>query len=225
MKISRRWPLASKAYIGVALLCALTACGLTRGYAARLDAARPDPGPLVNVVVATAPVTRGSPVTGVDVRSIPEKYSPAGALVRPEQATGRVALTDIAAGEVITSNRVAAPRSGPVAALVPPGLRAVTIPVDVPAGALQDGDRVDVLATYGGDRTHVETVAQSLEVLSVIETGTGADALAPGAVDGGIQLVLLVSPETAEQLAYAGAFATLSVSIEPAPAASPPPPG
>jgi len=223
MKISRRWPVASKAYFGIALLCALVAFGLTRGYAARLDAVRPDPGPLVKVVVASAPVTRGSPVTDVDVRSIPEKYAPPGALTRPEQATGRVALTDIAAGEVITSNRVAAPRSGPVAALVPPGLRAVTIPVEVPAGALQEGDRVDVLATYGGDRTHVETVAQSLEVLSVIDTGT--DALAPGAADAGTQLVLLVSPETAEQLAYAGAFATLSVSIEPAPAASPPPPG
>ena len=199
MKISRRWPVASKAYFGVALVCALASFGLTRGYAARLDSARPDPGPLVRVVVASAPVTRGSPVSDVEVRSIPEKYAPPGALDRPDLATGRVALTDIAAGEVITSNRVAAPRSGPVAALVPPGLRAVTIPVDVPAGALQDGDRVDVLATYGGDLTHVETVAQSLEVLSVIETGP--DALAPGAVDGGIQLVLLVSPETAEQLA------------------------
>jgi Flp pilus assembly protein CpaB len=78
---------------------------------------------------------------------------------------------------------------------------------------VRPGDRVDVLATYGGERPHTETVASGLEVLRVMSPATS------GAVGGGAEvpsLVLLVSPLDAERLAYAKAFADLTVSIAPA---------
>lgn len=214
--------MASKAYLGLALLCGLGAFGLSRGYAERLNALRPDPGPIVQVAVASHAVARGTTLApdDVEIRSIPSTFAPPGAYRSQTQVVGRVLTSDIAAGEALTASRLAAARSGPVAALVPPGLRAVVVDAGVPAETLHAGDRVDVLATYGGDRSHVETVADSLEVLSILEPSV-TGGLTPGASGGGAQVVLLTSPSVAEQLAYARAFAILSVSIEPAPGSVP----
>jgi Flp pilus assembly protein CpaB len=99
-----------------------------------------------------------------------------------------------------------------VASLVPSGLRAFVVPAGVPAGVVRAGDRVDVLATFGGPHPYTDTVGTDLEVLSVIEEPAGTFE-ASGS--GGPSLVLLVSPETAERLAHATAFAQLSVTIAP----------
>jgi Flp pilus assembly protein CpaB len=122
-----------------------------------------------------------------------------------------VLVSALASGEALTQSRLAAPRSGPVAAIVPPGLRAFVVATDVPPEAVAAGDRVDVLATFGGGRPHTETVSTGLEVLSVLGSGQ-TDALS-GAPSDAPRLVLLVSPDTAERLAYAAAFGDLSVTI------------
>jgi hypothetical protein len=81
------------------------------------------------------------------------------------------------------------------------------------------GDRIAVLATYGGGHPHTETVASDLEVLMVLEPGSGG-GLAPSSGEAAsTQLVLLVSPDVAESLAYAIAFGTLAVAIDAAPSA------
>ncbi len=218
MVFRRRWPTASKAYLAIAVACGLAAFGLTRGYALRLRALHADVGPAVAVVVASVDIPRGGTLQASQVRTeqIPKRYVPPGALRSTSAAAGRVSLTDIAVGEVVTGTRLAPAGSGPVAALVPPGLRAYPIAADVPPGSLRPGDSVDVLAAFGGQQAHAETVASGLRVLRVIPTAPSS-SLTPGGPGAEPNILLIVSPDDAERLSYASAFAHLSVAIEPPP--------
>lgn len=151
------------------------------------------------------------------IEEIPSKFAPPGAVGSIDVVEGRTLAADVLAGEAVTNARVGAEGAGPVAALVPSGLRAVTVGSGVPPGSIRPGDRVDVLATFGGPHPHTETVATCLEVLLVLgpdgSSGVVVSA-AGGAGDGGPSLVLLVSPDEAERLAYAKAFADISIAID-----------
>jgi pilus assembly protein CpaB len=214
----RKWPIVAKVYLALAAVSALGAFGLARGYAQRLEVLHPAVGSLVPVVFAVGDVARGSTLSSaeVEVRSMPSAYTPPGAFGDAADVDGRIAVADLAAGEPITRTRVSSLKVGPIAALVPLSLRAFAIDAVVPDGAVQAGDRVDVLATYGGGHPHTETVAVGLEVLLVLrpaaEGGLGGSSGSEGP-----RLVLLVAPDTAERLAYAQAFGEITVTIEGAP--------
>lgn len=200
------------------------AFGLTRGYESRLAATRPDVGPPVSVVVAAADLSRGATLDegSVATSTVPRSLVPPGALTQASRAIGRVVLTDLAAGEVVTATRLASPSAGPVAALVPPGEQAFVVPTGVPAGSIVAGDRVDVLATFGGTHPHTETVATGLEVLSVLAPAGDGGTLSVGTgATSGEQLVLVVRPDQAEGLAYATSFGEISVTIVGASEATP----
>ena len=212
----RRWPLASKILMVLAVLLGSLAFVMVRGYQDRVEALRPAVGPMVPVVVAAADLTRGSVLaeTMLEASSMPESFAPPGAVASPAAAAGRVLTADIAAGEVLTSSRLSVPEAGPIAALVPEGLRAMVITAPLPANALRAGDHVDVYATYGGGRPHTELAASALEVLRIIagSSGSGGIAGTTSSADG-ITLVLLVDEAAASRLAYAHSFAQLSVVI------------
>jgi Flp pilus assembly protein CpaB len=209
----RRWPRAARISAALALLSGLTAFALVQGYVGRIEASRPALSPPVAVVVAAADLSRGVTLDAdaLQIRRIPAEFAPPGAIGDPADAQGRVLVSGLAAGEPVTATRLAAPHTGPVAALVPAGLRAFVVATDVPPQAVHAGDRVDVLGTFGGGRPHTETVATALEVLSVLGSGQ-TDALS-GAPSDSPRLVVLVSPDEAERLAYAAAFGDLSVTI------------
>ena len=192
---------------------------LVHGYQARLEALRPAVGPAVPVAVAARDLARGEVLVPGTLRvvEVPARYAPPGAVSDPLAISGRVLLAPLAAGEPLTASRIAEPRAGPVAALVDPGLRAVPVAVEVPAGFVRPGDLVDVLATFGGPQPHVETAAAGVEVLAVLRLGgQGEGLLEPGPGSGPTHLVLLVTPETADRLAFARAFAELSVAVRSA---------
>jgi pilus assembly protein CpaB len=208
----RRWSTASRLFALLAVASGIAAFAIVRGYAARLEALRPVVGRPIPVVIAAADLTRGTSIGAsmVRVAPLPSMLAPPGSFPDATELEGRILLTDIAEGEAITPTRLAARSAGPVAALVEPGLRAAVVNAGLPPGAVRPGDRVDVLATYGGERPHTETVASGLEVLRVMAPSPS------GAVGSGSEapsLVLLVSPLDAERLAYAKAFADLDVSI------------
>jgi pilus assembly protein CpaB len=211
----RRWSTASRLFALLALASGIAAFAIVRGYAARLEALRPVVGQPMPVAIAAADLTRGTSIGGsmVRVAPLPSMLAPPGSFPDAAELQGRVLLTDIAEGEAITRTRLAARSAGPVAALVEPGLRAAVVDSGLPPGAVRPGDRVDVLATYGGERPHTETVASGLEVLRVMAPSPSG---AVGSGSGTPSLVLLVSPLDAERLAYAKAFADLTISIAPA---------
>lgn len=218
----RRPPRATVLLLAASVTCAIGAFALVRGYAARLDALRPAVGPPVPVVVAAGPVARGTTIAADDlaVIEVPGRFAPPHALADPAEAVGRTTLTALAAGEAVTPTRLVGGEGGPLARLVPPGLRAVPIVVaSVPPG-LVAGDRIDVLATYGEGRMYAETVGSELELLlapggeisSAIASGAGASgAGASGA--GGTSLVVLADTATATRLARSSAASVLSIAV------------
>ena len=178
----------------------------------------------VGVVVAGERIDRGAVVSPSQLRvaRLPEQYVPPGSIHDVSKAAGRVLLAGLSPGEVVTENRLARVRAGPVASLVPRGLRAFAVPTSLPRGAVVPGDRVDVLATFGSGQPHTEIVVESVEILLVLSTdhssrdagGVGLDAEGAGA-SAPSTLVLLVAPEQEQRLAYARAFASLEVAIVP----------
>lgn len=199
-------------------MCGVAAFGLVRGYATRLEALRPEIGSEVPVVVATQDITRGTQldVSMLRVEQMPSKFAPPGAVATVADVLGRTLAADVVTGEAVTTARIGANGAGQVATLVPSGLRAMTVDAGVPFGSVRPGDRVDVLATFGGPHPHTETVATGLEVLLVLgsDGSTGVISTSSGSGAAGPTLVLLVSPDAAEQLAYAKAFADLSIAID-----------
>lgn len=203
----RRRPPASKVLAALSVLLAAGATLLLRGHLARLEARAATPGDTRPVVVATADLSRGTTLSGAMLRTmeVPDAYRPPGALSRPGDAAGRTLVADVAAGEAITATRLA--RGGPLAALVPAGLRAVPIAVPLHAGALRPGDRVDVLAAFAVGRGYAETVVAGAEVLRVL---AGSEPAA-----GTVTVLLLVGPDDAERLVQARSSADLSLAIAP----------
>jgi Flp pilus assembly protein CpaB len=215
MVFRRKLPRSSFVLLISSVVCALAAALVMRAYAHRLDTVRPDGGPPVSVVAATTDLARGAVLTesALEVVTMPSRFAPPGAMRDVARATGRIAVADIAAGEVVTELRLAGARSGPTASLVPAGMRAVQVPVASVVG-VKPGDLVDVIATFGGGGAHSEVAGQAIEVLAVDRASGGASfgGTSTGA-SGGLGLVLLVSPDDAERLAFASAFATLFVAV------------
>jgi pilus assembly protein CpaB len=204
----RARPRASRVLMVVAVLVATGATFVLREHLQRLEARAASAGPGQPVVVAAQNLYRGTVLEPamLSARPVPIRYRPPGALARPADAVGRALAADVVAGEPVTEVRLAPP-GGPVASLVPPGLRGMAVTAPVPRGTLSPGDRVDVLATYGAGQPYTETVATAVEVLQV-HPGTDPDEF--GAVS---TVILLVDPETVERLAYARAFAELALSV------------
>jgi pilus assembly protein CpaB len=174
MLFRRKLPRSSFILLAISVSCAVAAGLVMQAYAHRLDRTRPDGGPPVTVVAAATLVRRGAVLTEavLEMATVPSRFAPPGALSDVARAVGRVAAADIAAGEILTNLRLAGARSGPTASVVPPGMRAVEVPV-ASAVAVAPGDLVDVIATFGGGGAHTEMAGEAIEVLAVGRAGGG----------------------------------------------------
>jgi Flp pilus assembly protein CpaB len=204
----------SKALALLAIAAGIGSFAIVRGYAAELDALQPRLGDRVPVVVADRALSRGAVLADGDLRveKVPSAYAPPGAFATAGDVVGQSLATDLAAGEAVTRTRVGG-AGGPVASLVTSGLRAFVVASGLPPGVLDPGDRVDVIATFGGPRPYTDTVGSGLEVLSIVEDDS--ETFQAGGSTGP-SLVLLVSEQTAEELAHATAFGRITVTVAPA---------
>jgi pilus assembly protein CpaB len=210
----RKLPRSSFVLLSLSLACALGAALAMRAYARRLDASRPDGGPPIEVVTAARPLARGTVLTEdmLGLVTIPSRFAPPGAVRDAGRVVGRVAAAALAEGEVVTGLRLAGGGAGPTAATVPAGMRAVQVPVAFAVG-VKPGDLVDVIATFGGGGAHTEVTGEAFEVLGVDRDGGGGGSFGGAASSSSVGLVLLVTPADAERLAFASAFATLSIAV------------
>ena len=202
----RTRPRSSKLLFAASLVLGVVAALILRAHLERVEAAAASTGPGIATVVAAGDLERGATLspTDLEVRRVPEEYRPPGSVTTRSALVGRRLAGAIGAGEPVTASRIA-PAGGLVASAAPSSLRAVSVPTDLPAAAIAPGDRVDVFATYGAGQPHTELVAGSSEVIRVV---------APDDLSGAVTLFVLVDPETAERLAFARAFADLSVAIQ-----------
>ncbi len=142
----------------------------------------------VQVLVAKLNLPAGVLVKADDLRwqawpdeSVPKSYVTKGKFDE-EAFVGAVVRQGIAAGEPISRTRVVQPGdNGFLAALLSPGMRAITVPVNATTGIsgfVFPGDRVDLILTHqiefqdDGDRPRQasETVLSNVRILAIDQT-------------------------------------------------------
>jgi Flp pilus assembly protein CpaB len=182
------------AFAAAALVCAALAAGVAGGY--RSDVAA-QLGDLRPVLVAREPLPAGHALSAerlaraTELRRVPARFAPPGALASPSQAIGLSPATSIPAGAYVLSAQLEAPRArgGEHRQQLESGRRAVEISVTA-AGALAarssaTGNRVDVIVTTepgpGGGPGRTYVAAEAVELLDLRSGGDspGADVV-PG---------------------------------------------
>jgi Flp pilus assembly protein CpaB len=154
---------------------ALATGWLVSSIVADAEAVRAAWGAGETVAVARHDIEAGAPVEAGDVELVerPRALVPDDAV--HDLADGQVASAAIAAGEVVVADRLAPLGLRGVAATLPPGARAVAIPVEPgQAPPLTVGDHVDVLVALApeaaGDGPPGFVVAAGAVVVAVEDT-------------------------------------------------------
>lgn len=191
--MSRR--LRALSFAGAAALCAGLAASATGGGASDIESQL---GPLRPALVAEEALPAGRKLSSraltrsVEVRRVPERFLPPGALGSPELAAGRRTLTAVPAGGYLLASALRTPARGREASRpqpIAPGGRAVQIAVTGAAALAasgRPGRPVDVVVTSeprpGGDggRTYVAAEAVALLELRSVEADPGTVPGAPG---------------------------------------------
>ena len=185
------WALA----VGLSVVTGLTVSRVVGEAAARAERL----GGLREVPVAARPVDAGQVLGEGDVtmRRLPAAAVPDGPLAR--SPVGHTTLVPLARGEVVLESKLAPFGLKGVAALVPPGRRALAVPAGRGGLAVRPGQRVDVLATFdaaeGGEPTlPVATAALVVDVADEAVT-------------------VAVRPDEAPRLAFAVARGTVTLAL------------
>jgi len=167
--------------------------------------------PVNRVLVATHNLENGALLKDVDVKMVDWGGPvPMGVLLKSEDALGRGVIQPIYENEPILDSRLAAKGAGAgLAAMIPPGMRAVAVRVnDIVgvAGFVTPGMKVDLLIAgtppkgTGGLGDMTKTLLQNVEVLSAGQNITKDPEGKPISV--GV-INFLVTPEQAEVLSLA----------------------
>jgi Flp pilus assembly protein CpaB len=208
------------AFGAAALACAGLAAAMASGYrsdvASQLGALRP-------VVVASRTLAPHKPLTpqlaqaALEVRKVPARFVPPGAIASPEQALGQAPAAPVPAGAYVLAPQLAPPHR-PHHQNEAPGVGPGREPVEIAvadAGALAApgasgvGRRVDVIVTSeprGTSATGRTYVAAAAVRLLDLRRGTSGAGTSPTSSSGWIA-TLALTREQALQLIQAESFA------------------
>ncbi len=180
------------AFVLAALCAAATAAAIADGYGASVARGY---GALRPVVVAAGDLDAGREIdpgqaaADLELRRIPTRFVPPGALENPAEAIGLAPTATIPTGSYLLASQLRAPRADPAGAL---GLGHGRHPVEISvsgaeallvAGAQPVGERVDVVVTTepggsGSGRTYVAAAAVPLLALGPGADGNAAEGVA-----------------------------------------------
>lgn len=163
------------------------------------------------VLMAARNLERGDLIKDVDIKVAEWGGAlPPGAILKPEDAIGRGVIEPIYMGEPIVESRVAAKGAGAgLAAIIPPGMRAVAVRVNDVAGVagfVTPGMRVDILLAGNppGNSNTVGTVTKTLlQNVEVLSAGQNIQKDNEGKPVSVPIVNLLVTPEQAEVMSLA----------------------
>jgi pilus assembly protein CpaB len=201
-------PLALAAVLGV------VAIFLVRNAIARRNGVPVAAGNTVAVVVAKRDANPGTALTREDltVAHLPADAAPGQVFSNPDQVVNRVVgQTPLVRGQAILETLLAPTGSGRgLEALVPPGMRAVTIEVNEYTGVggmLEPGCRVDLVSVMRDDKTKeavARTVLQNIKV-SAIGRSTAPVEPVPGQPlpPPANSVTILVTPQQVQTLQLA----------------------
>ncbi len=164
------------------------------------------------VVTAARDLDMGSKLEAQDLKL--QEWSagspPAGAFTKIEDAAGRAALYPLVTGEPVLEGKLAAVGSGAgLTAVIPEGMRAVSIRVDevvAVAGFVGPGSRVDVLltGTPGGGMNNGESLTRNiLENVQVLAAGQKVQPDSQGKPEKVNVVTLLCNPDDAAKVTLA----------------------
>jgi pilus assembly protein CpaB len=219
----------------IALLLAGTATFAARSYLGDRGqpeaAAETPPPPRKAVLVAAQDLAAGSFIQEGSVRwqEWPEVATPETYLLRGEkdeqELVGAVVRRPLAVGEPMVDGILVKPGDrGFLAAVLDPGMRAVSVPVDEAfsnAGLIFAGDRVDLILTQtiepadesGGSRRVSETVLQDVRIIAMgrqLKSEGGAESEEGKPVR---TATLETTPAAAEKVALVTELGKLSLSL------------
>lgn len=206
------------------LVFALVVSGIASYLVYKLTASRlsqPAKPQTTLVLVAARNLPVGTLIRDPDLRQVEWAGPvPANAVLKREDIVGRGVVANIYQDEPILENRLAPKGAGGgLAAIIPPGMRAVAVRVNEVVGVggfVVPGMRVDVLisgtppgatASLG---TQARTILQNIEVLSA---GQNIQKDAEGKPVSVPVVNLLVTPEQAEVLTLAGNEARIQLVL------------
>ncbi|MFN2607282.1 MAG: Flp pilus assembly protein CpaB [Acidimicrobiales bacterium] len=202
-----RSPLAFWALVAVLALLTASVVGRLVGRA-RADASRW--GSARTVAVAARGVEAGGVVRPSDVvvRTVPVAFLPDGWVGSPADVVGRTVVVPLFRGQAVVRAELAPDGLKGLAALLPPGSRAVAVPTGAASPPLHQGDVVDVLATFdpqvAGDGDPTFPVALGAPVVDVASEAA----------------TLAVTPAEATKVAFAVAHGAVSIAVTPGPGAA-----
>jgi Flp pilus assembly protein CpaB len=207
------------AFLVAALLAAACAAAIADSYGSRVVRGY---GELRPVLVAVKELRRGRPIDpalaadGLELRRVPLRFVPPGALAAHGEAIGLAPVAAIPAGAYLLASQLRSPQAiGPVAVLGS-GRRPVEIAVSgagaLAVGGQPVGGRVDVVVTTeptgsGSGRTYL-----AAEAVPLLGLAPGADGPGPG---GTAAAMLGLTRRQALRLIAAQSFAR-QVTILPA---------
>lgn len=179
---------------------------------------------MARIVVATQPLEFGAPLTPQNVRlqNWPASSVPEGAFRSVPEAlkNRRVALRPMVPGEPVLASKVSGTDGrATLAALLPDGLRAVSIPVDAVngvAGFVLPGTMVDILLTRqiegdgaSSDDQRSDLLLENVQVLAVDQLASDKE----GKPKSSKTATLAVTLHDAQRLAIARKLGTLSLAL------------
>ena len=167
------------------------------------------------VVVTRGDVQPGAALSAADlaIAQIDAAHAPATAFDSVDKVVGRVSETLMVKGQPIVEAMLAPVGSGSgLQALVPPGMRAITIEVNESsgvAGLISPGCRVDIIATINDGKGAIDsrlakTIVQNVKVTAVGQRTSGGSADGPSELSKSV--TILASLEDAEALELACAM-------------------
>ncbi|HEX8937426.1 MAG TPA: Flp pilus assembly protein CpaB [Sphingomicrobium sp.] len=142
----------------------------------------------------------------------------------PKKLLGTVVRYAITAGQPVTRGSLVGPQDrGFLAAALGPGMRAITVPVNISAGVagfVFPGDHVDLMLTQqvqgGGEGPALkvsETIIRNLRVLATDQRVTSTDDEGKTKVQTFSNVTLEVTPKIAEKIQVAQSLGALSLSL------------
>lgn len=203
--------------LGLALVFgAFTAVAVNRvlrGHAGKLTQTD-----MEKVVVAVSPISVGQKITPdqVKLEDRPKGTLPEGTVTDITKVVDRVSLAEVTIGEALLSSRLAPEGSAAgLSAVIPPGMRAMTVKVDEVigvAGFVSPGAYVDVVATVMG--SGIENDSTSRIILQQVKVLASGKQIENGKEGGPVEVktvTLQVTPEQAEALALASTAGKLQL--------------
>ncbi|MGE5584344.1 MAG: Flp pilus assembly protein CpaB [Bacillota bacterium] len=210
-----------KIMILLALIPGLLAAVMTYVYVN--NAAKPKPVSVKNVPVVAAkatipPRTKITPDM-IYIKEIPEAGVHARAAREAADVVGLFTRYEILEGEPVIMDRLYG-ENEPVglASSVPRDKRAVTVPVNEVAGVagfVKPGDRVDVVATVGGNEETGDVAFTVLEDVEVLAVAQDTEDKNQGKAKVSTSVTLAVTPSQAERLALTEEMGNLRLALRP----------